>query len=76
LWLSAVAPCLSLEVMLSSPRPFAEVSDPQPSEGIIQTTVTVTVHDTNCTNLGPCLVAHKDITVSNNIFKPFIKLYL
>lgn len=56
-WLSAVAPFLSLEVMSSSPRPSAEVSDPQPNEGIIQTTVTVTVHETNCTNLGPYLVA-------------------
>jgi hypothetical protein len=73
-WLSAVAPYPSLEVKLSSPRPSAEVSDPQPSGGIIQTTVTVTVHETNCTNAGPCLVAQQDIKISNHIFKPLTKL--
>jgi len=40
-WLSVVVPYPSLEVKLLPPRPFFVVSDPQPSGGIIQTTVTV-----------------------------------
>jgi len=40
-WLSVVVLYLSLEVKLLLPRPFFVVSDPQPSGGIIQTTVTV-----------------------------------